>query len=197
LKAYIPDFDFIFKNLHNLEDSEIKMLQNQQAHLGILTMARAFKEKLLQDLDNAYIYLEIDSNDPDVANFIHQLIVYILSLKHGDYESVKKELIRIKSPIKSSIMSIAEQLIEKGINQGIEKGIELERVKKEEEIAKKDEEIAKKTEEIARKTEETTIKLILSTDFDDLQIAELLDVTEEYVSELREKIKTENVEDEK
>jgi hypothetical protein len=183
LKAYIPDFEFIFKNLHNLEDSEIKMLQNQQAHLGILTMARAFKEKLLEDLDNAYIYLEIDSNDPDVANFIHQLIVYILSLKHGDYESVKKELIRIKSPIKSSIMSIAEQLINHGVEKGINQGIELERVKKD--------------EEIAIKTEETTIKLILSTGFDDLQIAELLDVTEEYVSELREKIKTENVEDKK
>ena len=65
-------------------------------------------------------------------------------------------------------MSIADQLI----NHGVEK-------------------------ERAKKNEETTIKLILSTDFDDLQIAELLDVTEGYVSELREKIKTENVEDKK
>lgn len=159
LKVYLPDFEYIFHDLGELDDAEIRRLNNKFLAASFLALKYAFNKELLEQNALDILLLSRESRE----GLQKSLIIYLFSrseLKEGMLDSLPENL-------KSNVMNTLDIYVEKGKKQGIEIGL-------------------KKGEKLRLEKLWLMIEnIIKNTDWDDRQIAEVTGESMEFVREVR------------
>lgn len=116
LQKFIPDFDFIFNNLGELTDAEIKALNNKFLAASFLAFKHHKDKEWIEQ--NALSLLLFAADGP--PGLRKGFVIYLYS--RGKFD--EKILNSLPDTIKSDIMNTLDIYFEKGIEKGIEKGME-------------------------------------------------------------------------
>lgn len=159
LKVYLPDFEYIFYDLGELDDEEIKRLNNKFLAASFLALKYAFSKDLLEQKALDILLLSHESKE----GLQRSLIIYLFTrseLKSDMLDSLPENL-------KSNVMNTLEIYVEKGIEIGLEKAEKL------------------RLEKLRLMIE----NIIKNTDWDDQQIADITNESVEFVGEVRASMK--------
>src|SRR5690625_539714 len=182
LKKFIPSFDFIFRNIQQYTDDQIRQLG-----VGLFTSAILAQkygrdpEKLRKRFDQ--IYGIIDSWEG--RNLFESLTVYILDILEIDIQELHIITKKIPMKMKTKILSLGDRLRESGKEEGIQIG-----VKKGREEGREEGRTIGKEEGIEKKNF-TATKNMLEKDFPVSTICDILDVTPEFVQKVKETLRKE------
>jgi len=155
LKEYLPDFDYLYLNIREQSDKEIKAFPNPLLANAILVMKHFYDQSYL--LNNMRVFL-IGSMD-EQGNFYKPLVVYLFDKLREQTQEIQEAMSDVPTPLKSEAMSILDAYEAKGKAEG-------------------------KAEGKSEKTRETCINMI-KNGFANEVICQILEVEEEYVDNLR------------
>jgi predicted transposase/invertase (TIGR01784 family) len=169
LKQFIPQFEYHLTDITKLsfEDilsMEIRLLANTLLSLRFGSDAEWILQHVQTLFSGAY-----DENNAYQMNFFATQFVYLIKNNELSDENIDIILENIPNNIN---MTGYDRIIQRGINLGRQEGLQEGR---QEEASVKDETFAK--------------SLIVSTDFEDTKISDLVGVTVEYVKQLRMTLK--------
>jgi len=114
LRAYLPDFDYLYHNFQRKSDEMIKTVNNQLIVTSILAMKHYYDQGYL--LDNMR-FLLIGSVD-EQGNFYKPLAVYIFDKLRERTEEIQKAMSKVPTPQKKEAMSILDVYEAKGKAEG-------------------------------------------------------------------------------
>ncbi len=159
IQEYIPLFQFIFENIQNYSDDQIRKLGSGLFTSALLTQKYADKPELLLDrFRQIFSILESWKG----RNLFNTLIVYYIELVEVGKEELNLLVEQIPKVMKTEFVSLADRLREEGMEAGMEK----ERKRKNQTA----------TENLLRKGMDTPF------------ICDVLDVTFEFVEQVRKSI---------
>lgn len=170
LQVFVPDYQYIFHNLGEIPDEEIQALNNNFLAASLLAMKYSdLKQKLNALLPT--ILMLISETDKNLQN---TLIVYTLVGNPLGREQFLELITSLPPfPNKESIMDTLEQFVEKGRKEGIAEGIELGKRAFQQEI-----------------TYDAVKSLVKQSVLTDEQIASAMNVTINYVLQIRQDSKS-------
>ena len=172
-RHYLPAFDYLYHNFNALPDAEIASLPNRLLASALLVMKHYYDSGYLEENASFLLFGGYDEQ----GNFYPPLFVYFFSKIEAGEERVKEILDSLPPPVKSSVMSIFDiyeaKGLEKGLEQGLEKGLEqgLEKGKTE--------------------TKRHACANMIRLGFDGEAVCKVLEVTPEFVEEVRREVEEE------
>jgi predicted transposase/invertase (TIGR01784 family) len=125
LLAYVPDFDTVFIDLHNLQVPQLERLRHGLVRTALTVQryyvdAKEINEQIGRILSSLSPYLE--------SNFLDVIFVYLLQNEQLNRRSFRQAVECLPPYLTEKAMSIYDELIQEGIEkgraEGIEKGIE-------------------------------------------------------------------------
>lgn len=121
IHPYLPTFEVVFINLHDLSDQEINLLEEAWLRAALLTQKYSHDPvALLERFVQIFTTIEAISE----GNFLLQLIRYftnLIPLSKGEFQQRWNEL---PNQEKTASMNWLETMIQEEFEKGIEKGIE-------------------------------------------------------------------------
>lgn len=170
LKNYLPNFEYIFHDLGELEDHELEMLHNKFLAASFLASKYAFNKERLEQKAIRILLL----SQSGTKRLRKSLIIYLFSRSEFDEEILDS----LPANLKHDVMNTLDIYVEKGIKIGLEKGekIGLEKGRK-------------KAEESEKKFQTMIENLIRNTDWVDDQIADVTGISIELIREIRTSMK--------
>ena len=163
LTEFLPDYQYVFHNLGEIPDQQIKALHNKFLAASLLAM----KYSVLKDRLNELIPTILNLAGEMDQNLQTSLIVYTFVNSELSEQQIIELTRSLPVQIKETVMSTLDIFVEKGRKQGIEE--------------------AKR--EVQQKTENAARNLIKQSLLNDEQIASALEVTVNYVADIRQQIK--------
>ena len=164
LKQYIPNFTYQLTNLGDYNDQEL-------IDMGIGKLLNVFLAMMhIRDLEfirNHFdtIFIAAEKYLEGGERFLNLIFVYLYKNIEISDNEMEKIVRTIQTPLKEFAMSTYDLMIEKG-------------------------KVIGRQEEASLQKRDFATSLILSTDFDDTKIASLVNVSEEYVKNLRIELKS-------
>lgn len=170
LKNYLPNFEYIFHDLGELEDHELEILHNKFLAASFLASKYAFNKERLEQKAIRILLL----SQSGTKRLRKSLIIYLFSRSEFDEEILDS----LPANLKHDVMNTLDIYVEKGIKIGLEKGekIGLEKGRK-------------KAEESEKKFQTMIENLIRNTDWVDDQIADVTGISIELIREIRTSMK--------
>ncbi len=159
-KRFLPIFEYKLSDISALSDERILKMR-QTAKLINAVMALKHSRDLSYILKNLGIILtgaEEYFEKQGGKVFFHTILIYLTSTTSPKESDFLQSVKLLKPKLKKNVMTLYEQLIEKGKKEGFEETIE-----------------------------KATVRMIRKG-FSNELIVEVLDVTEEYVNEIRAKL---------
>ena len=164
-KKFLPNFNYIYNDLGNIPDEQIELLNNKFLTASILALEHSFEKNWLEK--NA-LRLLISLED-EAENLRGGLVVYLFARSGLEEGKIREIVEMLPSKLKDTIMSTLDIFIEKGKKIGFEKGLE---------------------KGIEKGKSDFVTNLLKNTDFDKTKIAELTNVSEDFVSVIQEQLIT-------
>lgn len=121
IKDFIPLFHFIFENIQNYNDEQIRQLGSGLFTSALLTQKYADRPDLLLDRFRQ-IFSILGSWKG--RNLFNTLIVYYIELVEIEKEELNLLVEQIPKVMRTEFVSLADKLREEGWEEGIEKGME-------------------------------------------------------------------------
>ncbi len=118
IKDYIPIFRFLFENIHNYSDDQIRQLGSGLFTSALLTQKYADRPELLLERFRQ-IFSILGSWKG--RNLFNTLIVYYIELVEIEKEELNLLVEQIPKVMKTEIVSLADRLREEGMERGMEK----------------------------------------------------------------------------
>lgn len=165
---FIPDFEYIYNNLGEIPDKEIEQLNNRFLVASLLALKHSFeKEWLAENLAKVLVLSD------QVSEFLQKgLIVYLFERSQLDENGLLEIIELLPLTLKKTVMTTLDVFIQKGRKEGREEGRE-EGIKKGREEGKID----------------VIVNLLQKTDFSVEKISAVAGVSEEFVENIRKRIK--------
>ena len=165
LQQFVPQFDYHLTDVTKLNMEDIVAMQVRLLANALLSLRYGSDaEWVLQNVETLFSGA-YDENNEYQMNFFATQFVYLIKNNELSDENIDIILDKIPNNLE---MTGYDRIIQRGINLGIEKGIE---------------------KGVSAKEKEFATSLILSTEFNDTKIADLVGVTVEYVKQLRKELK--------
>lgn len=122
VQQYVPNYENIFINLHQIPSAQIMNLRNGMLRSALLiqqncTDAEELMKNIGQIFQSLNPYLE--------QNFIDTIFVYLVQVLDTDKATLVNKLVETSQTINEKIMSIYDQLIQEGRTEGRTEGIEI------------------------------------------------------------------------
>ena len=188
-RRYLPSFDYLYHNFNALPDAEIASLPNRLLASALLVMKHYYDSGYLEE--NASLLL-LGAHD-ERGNFYLPLFVYFFSKIEAGEERVKEILDSLPPPVKSSVMSIFDiyeaKGLEKGLEQGLEQGLEKGLEKGLEQGLEKG--LEQGLEKGKTETKRHACANMIRLGFDVEAVCKVLEVTPEFVEEVRRAVEEE------
>lgn len=180
-RAYLPEFDYILTDLRNVPDEIIKTKEQLGALRSIyLAFKHAFDARRLKENFREILIFVSRSGQTALDSLLTEMVfTYIQKRLEMEPEELETLIESLPEDAKKLTMSTYDKIIAKGIEKGIEQGIE-------QGIEAGIEKGIEKGIEI--KTVEFIHRLIRSTGWDDIQIAQMAGVEPAYVAQIREEL---------
>ena len=184
---FIPDFEYIYHNLGEIDDEQIRKLNNKFLVASLLAMKHSLVKSELETLIPEILSMTQGVN----KNLQSNLIVYIFVTSGLEEQRIVAILETLPLTIKETVMSTLDIFVEKGKRIGREEGLAEGRVKG---IAEgKAEGKAEGFAEGKKKNAEKVVRnLIRVSTLTDEQIASVAEVQVEYVTQMRADISRSN-----
>lgn len=161
-KPFLPNFDFVYNNLNEMNDEQIGSLGNNLLAASFQAMKHVWEKEWLEA--NALRLFILASEGQEGQK--KALIIYIGARSN----LTEKVLNSLPEPVKTNVMNTLDVFYERGIEKGIERGIEKGREEGKEEIVR---------------------NLIASNQFTLQQISNLAGVPESFVNKVQSSMKSE------
>ncbi len=169
---FIPILKFLFENIQNYSDEQIRQLSDGLLTSALLTQKYAGKPDLLvEKFRNIFSIL----SSWQESNLFEALIVYYLDLVPIEKEKLNLLMDQLPEVMKTEFVSLADRLRQEGQMEGHQKGRQEGRIKG-------------RQEGLERKSWDATNNM-LQKGFEDSIICEVLDVTNEFVEKVRKSLK--------
>jgi len=169
-KAYLPNFDFLFKNITGTPHEELLAIEDRFLRSAMIAMASRYNADLLIE----YISIIFEDDDQDHLKF---MATYFFAVIERSSEEIKKAVENLEFTIKSKIMSTLTILRAEGFQigflEGEQKGIQ------------------KGRQEEAYKKDVIAIRNMTQQKFEISMIALVLDITTGYVQQIQKDLKKE------
>jgi predicted transposase/invertase (TIGR01784 family) len=156
LSRYVPDYQYVFNNLGEIPDEQIQALNNKFLAAALLAM----KYSVLKDRLNPLIPTILKLAGEIDLNLQTSLIVYTFVNSELSEQQIVELITSLPTQIKETVMSTLDIFVEKGRKEG-------------------------KIEGQQEKTENAVRNLIKQSLLTDEQIASALEVTVDYVADIR------------
>lgn len=160
LKSYLPNFDYVYNNLGDLDDEDVEALNNKFLVASLLALKHSFEKEWLEV--NAVRLLTLTEGTG--GNLQSGFIVYLFGRSGLQEDKIVTILEDVPLIIKERVMSTLDIFVEKGKKIGFEEGLE---------------------KGLARGKSEFVTYLLKNTDFDEIKIAALADVSENFVRNIQ------------
>jgi len=160
-KSFLPNFNYIYNNLGEIPDAEIEILNNNFLMASILSLKHSFDKNWLEK--NAIrLLLLLENTD---RNLQQGFIVYLFTRSGIRASEIIDSLRELPLTLKDTVMSTLDSFVELGKKIGFEEGIE---------------------KGIERGKTDFVVNLLHNTDFTMDQIAKLANVSEDFVSRIKQ-----------
>lgn len=168
LAQFVPQFDYHLTDITKLNFEDIVAMEIRLLANALLSLRYGSDINwVLQNVETLFLGA-FDENNEYQMNFFATQFVYLIKNNELSDENIDKILEKIPN---TTNMTGYDRIIQRGIALGIEQGIEQGR------------------QAVNAKDKSFTSSLIISTDFSDSKIADLVGVTVEYVTQLRKELK--------
>ncbi len=163
LGAFVPDFDYIYHNLGDIDDDQIRQLNNKFLVASLLAMKHSLVKSELEALIPEILSMA-QNIDKNLQSYF---IVYIFVTSGLEEQRIVAILENLPVTIKETVMSTLDIFVEKGKKIGREEG---------------------RAEEKKKNAEKVVRNLIRVSALSDEQIASVAEVPVEYVTQMRSDI---------
>ena len=160
LSLFVPDYQYVFNNLGEIPDEQIQALHNKFLAASLLAM----KYSVLKDRLNPLIPTILKLAGETDQNLQTSLIVYTFVNSELSEQQIVELITSLPAQIKETVMSTLDIFVEKGRKEGKLEG---------------------KIEGQLEKTQNAVRNLIKQSLLTDEQIASALEVTVNYVADIR------------
>lgn len=168
---FIPEFRFLYENIQNYTDDQIRQLSEGLLASSLLIQKYAFKpDELVKKFQDIFLILESWGQ----RNLFEAIIVYFYHVSEVDEHQLNELLTQIPEAMKTEFVSLADRLTQKGLQKGLQEG--LQKGLQKGQLAERDRKNRQATENMLRKG------------FDVPVICDVLEVTPEYVENIRAKL---------
>jgi len=115
-KAYLPNFQFLFKNITNTPATQLLAIQERFFRSSMIAMANRFNADLL--IENISIIFEEDNPER-----LMKIATYFFAIIERSPKKIQDFVDNIEFTTKSKIMSTLALIKKEGIEEGIQKGL--------------------------------------------------------------------------
>ncbi|WP_026632544.1 Rpn family recombination-promoting nuclease/putative transposase [Dyadobacter alkalitolerans] len=164
LSRFVPDYQYVFHNLGEIPDEQIQALNNKFLAASLLAM----KYSVLKDRLNPLIPTILKLAGEIDQNLQTSLIVYTFVNSELSEQQIVELITSLPTQIKETVMSTLDIFVEKGRKEGLREG-----------------KLEGKIEGQQEKTANAVRNLIKQSLLTDEQIASALEVTVNYVADIR------------
>ncbi|WP_207423150.1 Rpn family recombination-promoting nuclease/putative transposase [Desertivirga brevis] len=178
LLPYIPDFQYIYHNLPELPDKDLRGLENRFLAASLLILKYSFDKDWLQGNFTAVLSIGLAEGSHDLKQ---ALLLYFLGRMELPEEQVKQVIQELPSSIQEDVMSTYELILEKG---RMEERARLERLLQEER-ARAEAELARAVEAEKQAEKLKSAKRMLQSNFNVQIVADILEIPVEQVEKLK------------
>ena len=117
LEPFLPDFRFLYEDVHRLPPEELLKLDLSYFRSAVLAMALRYKPDLI------FEYIEVIFEGAKDNDQVLSVITYILGVAERSPKQFLEQLENTEFTTKPNVMSTLEQLLEMGRKEGLDKGI--------------------------------------------------------------------------
>ena len=163
-QKYVPDFDYIYHNLGEVPDEQLEMLNNNFLKASLLALKHSFERGWLEANATRLLVWSEDTAE----NLRKGFIVYFFGQAKLEGNKILKIMETLPSSVRKTVKSTADYFREEGRQQGLQEGLQ----------------------SLQEQTEKVVRNLVRASGLADEQIAEMAEVSVDYVVRIRKEMKS-------
>ena len=176
-QKYVPDFDYIYHNLGEVPDEQLEMLNNNFLKASLLALKHSFERGWLEANATRLLVWSEDTAE----NLRKGFVVYFFGRAKLEKSKILKIMETLPSSVRKTVKSTADYFREEGREEGLQEGLQKGRQEGHQEGHQ--EGVQKQTEKVVR-------NLVRASGLADEQIAEMTEVSVDYVVSIRKEMKS-------